>query len=202
MNWTRVYSSDLKRAVHTTSLLLSCSTVTEYQEEHILRSEWLREINFGVREGLSRDYNSETAKVEYARRNNLSVEDVIDTAETLDSVRTRQYNFVLQLLHDHAKEASDGSNGNDEVLSMPSSSAAESINTHDYKVLCVSHGGYIKQFLKNFCVLPATEKIANCSVSIVTIEWADVTKPHEFTCTTTPDRVNISHEQVDYNFHV
>eukprot|EP01034_Spumella_vulgaris_P034718 gene34718-42821_t len=207
LNWHKIYSSDLYRALHTTKLALDHSTSNEYSLEHISHSEWLREINFGVREGLSRSMNAHQAKIEYARLNNLNVDEVVDTAESLESVRHRQKNFILKVLSDHLLEKekritsdtdSDNNDTDSNFKNSNSSSVVTSttnnanstannttVNSEPHKVLCVSHGGYIKQFLKNFChSLPAVEKIANCSVTIVTVEWVDTSLPEHFTCST------------------
>ncbi len=193
-SWKRVYSSDLLRAIHTSTIMLSHSTVTSAPVlEQILHSEWLREINFGVREGLPRSLNAREAKIEYAKRNNLNAEDVVDSAETLEDVRKRQLNFILNLLEDHLKDT--------QMLSNCNSSSAISISPVDslaeirHTILCMSHGGYIKQFLKNFCGVTA-EKIGNCAVSEITVEWLDTSKPQDFTCTAEPNRINMHCDQL------
>ena len=62
------------------------------------------------------------------------------------------------------------------------------------KVLCVAHGGYIKSFLRNFCKnITVPDKIQNCAVSIITIDWPDRSDPNVFTCMTSDDLLNINY---------
>lgn len=190
--WQQVYSSDLTRAHNTTKLLLSKSRVGEADHSLIL-SESIREIAYGVREGLSRRFSAAEAKVEYARLNNMKVEDVIDTAETQDQVKSRQKDFILQILQDYLKEHPNGAVSFKEVPS-PSSSSSR-FHPQNTPILCVSHGGYIKLFLKTYCGLVLEKSLGNCSVSIVTIEWPDVNEPLIFKCTSSVERVDMAPQQ-------
>jgi broad specificity phosphatase PhoE len=156
--------------------------------------------------------NAHQAKIEYARIKGLNVDEVVDTAETMESVRNRQKNFILKVLTDHLEHTVQQIEGTDTTTaesdesivlldSIPSSSTKMNGSEEPHKVLCVSHGGYIKHFLKNFCHdLPHVEKISNCSVTIVTVEWVDTSHPERFTCSTVEGRVNISCEDKEFEF--
>lgn len=183
--WQQIYSSDLPRAHNTAKLLLSKSTKPN---QNIVLSDSIREIAYGVREGLSRKLTVAEAREEYARKNNLKVEDVVDTAEPTERVKNRQKDFVSQVLQDYLKENpadnhsfNDGNPSNDSIF-----------KPRNVPILCVSHGGYIKLFLRTYCEFPIEKSLGNCSVSIVTIEWDDIGEPTKFKCTTSADRVNMS----------
>lgn len=180
-----VFSSDLFRAHNTARIVLSqTDPAVSYDIERINQSKLLREINFGVREGLSRALNKQQAREEVARRLNINVADVVDTSECNKTVNKRQAEF-LSHLQQHCAELCLGTDSDD---------------ASNAKVLCVSHGGFIKEFLKTYCptvVTPA--KIGNCSVSIINIEWFESSEPvegeaeqYQFCCTALPEHVNIS----------
>lgn len=60
------------------------------------------------------------------------------------------------------------------------------------KVLCVSHGGFIKSFLRKFCTgLEIPASMENCSVSTVIVEWPlGSSGGEDFTCSTTTADIN------------
>lgn len=186
ISWKQVYSSDLPRAHNTAKILLSESKVVV---PPISLSDTIREIAYGVREGLSRKFTVAEAIAEYARRNNVNVEDVVDTAEPTENVKRRQKQFVAEVLRNYLAEQSTDSPSNADITADSKSCIFQPRNA---PVLCVSHGGYIKLFLKTYCDFAVTKSLGNCSVSIVTIEWSDVSDPLNFTCTTSADKVDIA----------
>jgi len=181
MEWNYIYSSDLYRAYHTCCILLSKANNKSYHDI-ICQTNLLRELNFGVRESLSRSITKKQAMIEVAKRMNIAVSEVIDIAESYNEVTARQIAFITGLGHkfniDH------------------SSSSRSSMSTDGSitKVLCIAHGGYIKNFLRNFCkTIIVPDKIQNCGVNIITIEWPDQSDPTVFTCSTSEDQVNITY---------
>ena len=121
----------------------------------------MRELNFGVREALPRSYTKDQAIIEVAKRMNIDVSDVVDTAESLEGVYIRQVAFLTSLGHqlnniDHSKISSSSScsTSSDKIESSIGIDRMNNIIPIDgsmTKVLCVAHGGYIKRFLRNFC---------------------------------------------------
>jgi len=180
--WDTVYSSDLQRAATSLELILSKSKSWTAGRSY-QKLEMLREISFGAREGLSRSISLEEAIVIKAKEEGIPVEQYIDTTEKNDAVKVRQIQFLKQLYHDHCNTVKD-TNNNDH-------------NNDCINVLCVSHGAYIKRFLKNFGDL-SIEKIQNCAVSVLDIEF-DSEK--HFTCTPVAGKINvkgtIAHETQD-----
>lgn len=154
-NWDVVFSSDLFRAFNTTKIILAQQSVRTYSDDSIKQTPLLRELSFGVREGLSRALTTKECIAEVALRRNIPVEDVFDTAESMQSVLQRQAEFLARLKYLCLAAQQNKRNG--ELL----------------KVLCVAHGGFIGHFLRNFCPTLVREKpkIGNCSLSIITIEW-------------------------------
>lgn len=125
--------------------------------EFIRQTHLLRELSFGVREGLSRSLSVEEAKAEVARRRNVPVCQIHDKAESLSSVLQRQVEFLIRLKYS----------------SYEAMRTSQRDETQPFKVLCVAHGGFIGQFLQNFCPTMVQEKpkIGNCSLSVITIQW-------------------------------
>jgi len=163
----------------------------------------LRELNFGVRENLPRSMSKKQAKVEVAKRMNIDVSDVVDISESVKDVYVRQVAFLTSLGHqlnniDHSKSSSSCCSTSSDK--MESSTVIDRMNNiipidgSMTKVLCVAHGGYIKRFLRNFCKnITVPDKIQNCAVSIITIDWSDRSDPTVFTCMTSDDLVNINY---------
>ena len=143
--WDRVYSSDLPRTLKTTDIMMAARSATLSCEPCPL----LREISYGLREGLSRSVMLAEARQMAAEKQGISVDKVVDTSETGGQVRVRQEALLRKLKEDFGGHAAGEGRG--------------------AKVLCVSHGGFIKRFLANFCDV-AVEKIFNCSISVVQID--------------------------------
>jgi broad specificity phosphatase PhoE len=146
MKWDHVFTSDLPRAHKTTEIILSgslCDCVAVNQ------TPLLRELSFGVREALPRGTSIPDAKAEVAKRLNIPVSEVIDTVESYASVKVRQAEFLTRLR-----------------------SCAAPSHCEPAKILCVSHGAFIKSLLKHFCPsVPPVIKVGNCSLSIIHITW-------------------------------
>ena len=130
------------------------------------------------------------AKVEVAKRTNIDVRDVVDISESMKDVYVRQVAFLTSLGHrlnniDNKMESNIGIDRMNSIIPIDGSMT---------KVLCVAHGGYIKNFLRNFCKnITVPDKIQNCAVSIITIDWPDRSDPTVFTCMTSDDLVNINY---------
>ena len=157
--WGLVFSSDLFRAYNTTKIILAQQDAADPEAlaASIKETVLLRELSFGVREGLSRALTVEEAKAEVARIRNVPVSQVHDRPESLASVKERQVEFLTRLKY-QAYDAMRASQWDSE---------------QPFKVLCVAHGGFIGQFLRNFCpeLVHEKPKIGNCSLSIITVEW-------------------------------
>lgn len=153
--WDLVFSSDLFRAFNTTKIILAQQSARTMNDDSIKQTPLLRELSFGVREGLSRSLTTKECVAEVARRRNIPVADVFDAAESVSSVLQRQAEFLARLKY-FCLEAKQSQSDNEPL-----------------KVLCVAHGGFIGHFLRNFCPTLVREKpkIGNCSLSIITIDW-------------------------------
>jgi len=140
------------------------------------------------------------AKVEVAKRTNINVRDVVDVSESMKDVYVRQVAFLTNLGHqlnnvDHIKSSSCSTSSDkmESSLGIDRMNNIVPIDGSMTKVLCVAHGGYIKNFLRNFCKnITVPDKIQNCAVSIITIDWPDISDPTVFTCMTSDDLVNIN----------
>jgi broad specificity phosphatase PhoE len=148
-------------------------------EKSFKKVELLREINFGCREGLPRTTTLEEAISIKAQAQNIPIEEYIDTSEKAGDVKSRQVEFLKMIYRDHIKE----SNGGETV----------------FNILCVSHGAYIKRFLRNFVDIQV-EKIKNCALSVIDIEYESMNK---YVCTAVPNLINVkaSDEVYDNEAH-
>ena len=138
MDWDKVYCSDLGRASHTCKLLLTQSktNVNPIVEENKIT----RELCFGVREALSKETSIEEAKIIVAKKLGISPGDVIDTAETFEQLKARQKSLLTKIIED----LSSFNDRNDTI-----------------NILVVSHGGYIKYFLKTFLSITGNHYLQN-----------------------------------------
>jgi broad specificity phosphatase PhoE len=169
----------------TASLLLeqrSSPTIAE-------QTELLRELNFGVREGLPRGTSVAAAKQIIAKRLKIPVSEVVDNTETLCDVHKRQILFMQYIrkdIHDEITGTATNVNITNEGQEPSSYSEIEQLPV---KILCISHGGFIKAFIKSFCAIEVPEKIQNCSVSRIRVVWKD-SASNDFTCIATPADIN------------
>ncbi len=161
--WSRVYSSDLGRALRTTEILLSRSQVSppEPNPTHLIR-----EVSYGFLEALPIHCSFDEAREHRAKERGVPVEQIEDDRESLESVLDRQNRFLSQLLEE----------------------LEASIEHQNPQVLCVTHGGFIKRFLRNHCRLHLEEKIENCSVSLVRVRRG---QDGQIDCVASKDEINL-----------
>ena len=229
IRWNKVFSSDLPRTLRTTDILLSKSeTYKVGGTESLTKDALLREMNFGVKEMLPRETTFEAAIQIVALREGIKCEDVVDLAETNVELKIRQHRFLSETVFPELVAQGFPSNNNSpEPPSIPSDgnekAGNEEINsllTRDSgnpKILCISHGGFIRRFLLNYCDLEyvassdnesypgasilssvfgikATKliRLSNCSVSVVTVEWPlGALQGEDYVCCASADDVNI-----------
>lgn len=210
VRWNKVFSSDLPRTLRTSEILLSKSeTYDAGGTERLVADVLLREMNFGVKEMLPRDTDFEAAIQIVALREGIRCEDVVDSAETNAEVKNRQHKFLSETIF--SELVAQGFPGNsfdakEEQLVQPS-------QKENPKVLCVSHGGFIRRFLTNFCDLEYTTsadypgstilssvfglkdvkliRLSNCSISKVTVEWPLGALHGDYVCRAISDEVNV-----------
>lgn len=142
-SWDLVYSSDLKRAYDTCSLMLH---EREFDSQcNIIQTPLLRELSFGIREMLPRGTKVSEAKEIVAKKLSISPHEVTDNAETYSQLTERQISFLDSVFNDIGS------------------------TEERKKVLCVSHGAFIRHFIASNCPSIDCPKIANCSVTIIKI---------------------------------
>lgn len=140
-----VFSSDLGRALKTAELIVSRST--HGSAEDIRATPLLREINFGIREGLGVDVSFEEARRRLAQERGVSAADVPTLAETDEELASRHASFAAYL--------------------------RDSVSGGRTTVLCVSHGGFIRTLLRSLVPGLPDQKIDNCSVSVLRASWGE-----------------------------
>jgi broad specificity phosphatase PhoE len=192
VKWNKVFSSDLKRTLTTSDILLSKSETYDAKSNEGLSScELLREMAFGVREMLPRATTIQEAIKIVALRENISIGDVVDTSETLQQLTERQVKFLSEILHPFFNtdnlSSSSVTNSGKSAISKNTIYTAEGERP---RVLCVSHGGFIRKFLSSFCS-SRLDSIGNCSISVVTVEWSS-DSPLSYICTEGDECTNIT----------
>lgn len=175
--WTLAYTSDLQRAATTANIIMSkCHTPVG-----IVPTILVRELNFGVREQLPRGTTMDEARAIVAKATGVDVSAVLDNAETFEEVTERQRKFIDLVFQDIESNA--------ELIKASNSGII-------HKILVLSHGGYIRSFLRSFCDkdhLGSIDKIKNCSVSKVIVEKTACLKNidnFEYYFETSADKVN------------
>ena len=166
--WDRVYSSDLGRAARSADLIMSKSAKWD-RESLIHRSPLVRELHFGVREGLSRQLTAKEAKRIRAAELKVKENEIEDTAESKESAKARQHKFLEQLYHEFRHHNSE---------------------ENPLKIACISHGGFIRLFLNHYCKHESA-KIKNCAASIINIKWNDISDPSSYQCEVDEREVNL-----------
>lgn len=166
----RAYSSDLGRA-HTTFRLAS-SRFPSPLETELQLSELVREVHYGIFEGLPRKLTLDEVKAIRASERGVEVHEVEDDREPLHQVMDRQLKFLKLVQED-----------------IEGMETTEPVN-----ILCVSHGGYINRFLEQHCKVILPKKLDNCSTSVVTVTKNTDGTLHLHAC---EDEVNI-HPSVLY----
>lgn len=162
-----VMSSDLGRAYST--LQLASENFALPISTDIRQTDLLREVSYGLCEGLSLDLSFEEIRELRAKERNVEVHEVVDDRESLGSVLERQ----------------------DRLLDIIASELHELKGVDELNVLCVSHGGFIKRFLEQKCGVRLAKKIQNCSTSIIR-----VSREHDgtFQFSVKPEHVNIPYD--------
>lgn len=183
-----IYSSDLLRAITTTQLIMNPSLINNISNSnpsstytsninpynnHIITSPLLKEISFGIRENLPKGTSVKEAKEIIAQKTNQSITNIQDNCETIASVIKRQEEFLNEMFSNLEMKYKN------ELIDM----------NHIPKVLVVSHGGFIRTFLRHFGQMDSIDKIHNCSLSKVIIERNEITKEFSFV-------INIEHINV------
>jgi broad specificity phosphatase PhoE len=141
-----------------------------------------REVFCGIREGLPKEMTFEEARSKVAHETSVLPETIIDTSETITDVVSRQKLLLLDMMR-NCYQNKDGqavltTTSTSALAVTDSSSASVSVETgaepgpglHFGNVLCVSHGLYMKIFLKEWCGVALTN-IKNCSVTRVHVTW-------------------------------
>jgi broad specificity phosphatase PhoE len=171
--WTKVYSSDLGRALSTCEIIVSKSS--DYHG--IVQSCLLRECNFGVREGLPRPTTVADARKIKAKMLNVEEHEILDTTESYDLIKARQIAFLKLLFRDLKEIIQENSHCKDPAKS----------------ICCavVSHGGFIRLFLKNFCQSLTVQKIGNCATSVLSVSWLEDNNDESFQIEVNENEVNI-----------
>lgn len=130
----------------------------------------VREVSYGIFESLPILLDLEQVKELRAKERGVTAEEIVDDRESKESVLARQQTFLSMMMT--------------ELTSSLSGEEAEG----EVNVLCLSHGGYIKRFLKEHCGLDLQDKIENCSTSVIRIA---VNKNGQIVCRTSKDEVNL-----------
>lgn len=164
VDWDLTFTSDLKRAKTTAEILLSRHKNPSLSNR-LVDLPLIRERSFGVRETLSRTLTHKEAVKIVSERLGIPKSEVVDTAETADALLERQREFVKYL-----------------KLSVRTFVETAASDVGVCRVLCVSHGAFIRSFLSNLHKfgnllsrpLGEVAKIANCSVTILKLCWKDV----------------------------
>ena len=177
LKFSKVFASDLKRVVTTSEILLAQSSTYKPDLEAIQFNPLLREMAFGVRESLSKTIPIAEAIKIVAEKNGIAVEDVVDTAETLDQILQRQKDFLSKVLYPQLVEYKNNKGDDDDSIPM---------------VLCVSHGGFIRRLLTYLCNIEGLTGISNCSISIVSVEWPPGAAPEGFVCSAERKDIDIT----------
>ena len=108
----------------------------------------LREINFGIREGLNVDVSFDEARELLARQRGVSAEDIENEAESDDALFSRHDALLRSVRH-------------------------RCTASRPHHVLCVTHGGFIRSLLRHRLPGKADfdQKIENCSITVVRAQW-------------------------------
>lgn len=146
-------------------MLTRSNTVNTSALGDIIYTPLLREVSFGLREGLPLKTTAEEAREIKAKELGIPVEEVIDPAETLEEVSARQRDFLTMMWNDLLNSGIF----TDNTSSHTSCAASEESDDNIIRILVISHGGYIRRFLRMYCRFDVVEKIDNCAVSIITL---------------------------------
>jgi broad specificity phosphatase PhoE len=131
--------------------------------------ELLREINFGVLESLPRGTSVEEGIRVRAERLGLRLEEVRDHREAPHEVEQR-HGRLLEFIAARALQATGTSSTHPHNMTTDNSTATgPSVPAPRHvKVLCVSHGGFIRSFITRRVGVPC-ESVPNCSFTEVEV---------------------------------
>jgi broad specificity phosphatase PhoE len=147
----QIICSDLTRAYKTCEMVMARSRYSSTLP--ISSTPLVREINFGIREGLHVDWNTQTCREHLAKESNVSPESILDYAET-DVDLFKRHTGLLDMIKSQA-------------------------SADTQHVLCVTHGGFIRSFLRHLIPSIVDQKIENCSITVVRAKWnAESKEPH------------------------
>ena len=211
--WARVVCSDLPRAVKTCCYILEQKDMSyeealtalgathkdplpleeveklpSNQSSSIYLTKDARELYKGIREGLPKDMDIDEVRAVVAQRTGQDIKTIVDNAENQAHLYERQKKMLLDIVqalsHTNTAEAA--------AINTTETDNTNNLQQHVGNVLCVAHGGFIKQFLYLMCKmsLPTIEKIKNCSITTVHVEWDD---NYNIICTHSIDRISLVH---------
>lgn len=156
--WDCIMCSDLPRTRSTLAIIQAHRTLTLHPSVEEQFTAVVREVKFGIREGLPKEVSVEEAKRIWSEKHGGTVESVIDPAESEAEVLIRQRVF-LQALRTAA------------AASLPHHQQQQQQQLQPIRVLCVSHGGFIRRFLSNFTDDVKVDSIPNCSITTLHIVY-------------------------------
>jgi len=148
IHWDRILTSDLARAKNTCSLIVEKSN--KDGQPSIESTSNLREVCFGVKEMLPKEITKAEARKIVAKREGIHIDKVVDTAESGDQVKKRQLAFIMDLRS-----------------TLPSNGTVIPC------VLAISHGAFIRAFVRNFCENAEPERIGNCGISVFDVTFSN-----------------------------
>ncbi len=119
-------------------------------------TELLREIHFGIREGHLKTLTVQQVKEIISKERNINHEDIVDSAETWTDVHRRQRDF-LALIHENLLNN----------INKPEDGTETAVP----RILCLSHGGFIRDFLSNYTGVKV-HSIGNCSITVLRTTWS------------------------------
>ena len=137
--WDGLFTSPLKRAVNTARILASSSGVHCDDIEEV---DILRERGAGVLEGQYVSTTIEEAKRYVAEKTGISIQQVDNSAYESEADVCRRQKELINFIK--GRKFRNGA-----------------------KILCISHGAYIRLFLKHNCSTPIETFVDNCSLTCV-----------------------------------
>lgn len=169
--WDKVWASDLPRCVTTAGLILSLGP-----QHDIKQTKNIREFCFGVRDGLPRGCTMKEAREAYAKKNNVEEQDIVDFNESNAQMKSRQIEFIEEVRKDLCEGVDSADLGTQK------------------RVLCVSHGGTIRAFIKNFVPgVEGVDKIGNCATSTFLIKFDKQHNKKGFNVTAKVEELNVTY---------
>ena len=149
--FSKFLCSDLART-RKTAEIIACQAGGIIPVDQFQYEVKLREKAFGVLEGFPREMTIEDAKKAIAEREGKSIEEVVDDkSESNLDLKERQAVFIKSLVADKSIESGS-------------------------KILAVTHGRFIKEFIANCLQVPYDDvvKISNCSFTGVNLTIGEI----------------------------